>query len=329
MNKPGIVVISWNHFAFTLQCLQSIARYTDKKVPILVVDNGSNEDTLMCLREYKKDGSIDLIENGKNLGIAPALNIGIKWCLEKGLDFCFVSNDIVVGKNWLENLQEGVYKSDLIGAGSPYLGPEATYDDFINMQFRETYRRSYWPRLRQDPTTIELWKMVDELHGGDFDSFTETWAETRKDVPPLFEWFSMVMYIKKSTIEKVGLFDEQFVPSNWEDMDYMVRMNNADLARISVTGSYAFHWSNISNRNEFGDRPVEYSAEMTENEKRFHKKWRIFLPINERKYGIPDGDKYEPKKVVGFQPWPVSEAHQNRRHNHWYTWKEWNELNGK
>lgn len=335
MNKVGIVVVSWDHQPFTELCLDSIMKFTDPEmVEILVVDNGSKEITKNWLKRQENSGVMSrhpfllkVIYNENNLGISPALNQGMKWCQERGLDFCFTSNDIVVGKDWLKNLQEGLYKSDLIGGGSPYLGPEATYDDFVNMEFRENYRRNIWLELKKDPTKERLWELVNQIHGGDFDQFTETWSETRKDVPPLFEWFSMVMYLKLSTIEKVGYFDEQFVPSNWEDMDYMVRMNNVDLARVSVTGSYAFHWSNISNRNEFRDRPQEYSNEMTANEKRFHEKWRIFLPPNQRKHGIPDGDKYEPKKVVDFQPWEVSEPQQNRRHNHWYTWQEWDRLN--
>ncbi len=334
MNKPGIVIISWNHVNFTKQCLQAILKYTDLNTPILIIDNGSDRETVNWLLNFQEvqnkfQGNVHLILNKINLGIAPALNQGIQWCLDGGLDFCFVSNDIVVGKDWLVNLQEGLYKDDRIGGGSPYLGPEATYDEYVNMEFRENYRRNIWPRLRIDPTTKELWDIVNELHGGDFEEFTTMWSETRKDMPPLFEWFSMVMYLKKTTIEKVGLFDEQFVPSNWEDMDYMVRMNNADLARISVSNSYAFHWSNISNRNEFQDRPQEYSNAMSDNEKRFHDKWRIFLPYGERKHGIPDGDKYPPKKEVDFQPWEVSEPQQNRRHNHWYTWEEYRKLNGK
>lgn len=328
-SKPNVLVtvLTWNHKSFTELCLKYLLLNTAIRHKILVIDQGSTDGTLELLRDYKDKHQIELVENGKNLGIAASINIGMKIAVEREMDFCFFSNDVVAGDNWLEALQDGVYKSDIIGGGSPYIGPEATYDEFVNMEFRHRYRNIYWPRLRSDPFTNELEGLVDELHGGDFQNFTENWAETRKDVPPLFEWFSMVMYIKKSTIERVGYFDEQFYPSHREDLDYMVRMNNQELYRVGVTGSYVFHFSTITTRSEWRDGDKEMNRLANENEMRFNKKWRVFLPYNQRRNNIPDGDKYEPKEVVPFLPFPVSQANENRAHNKWYTWDEYNKLN--
>lgn len=330
MNKKVLItVLSWDHLPFTKLALKYLYRNTDKKHEILVVDNGSNQETLEYLRNEKDSYNISLIENGKNLGIAASINIGMKLAIERDMDFCFFSNDVVAGEKWLENLQEGVYKHPCIGGGSPYLGPEATYDEFVNQDFRLNYRRNVWPRLRKDPSVGELEQIIDELHGGNFQDFTENWAETRKEIPPLFEWFSMVMYIKKSTIEKVGYFDEQFFPSHYEDLDYMVRMNNEELYRVGVTGSYCFHFSTITTRSEQKDGDPELHRLANDSERKFNEKWRVFLPYNERKQGIEDGDKYEPKKVVPFLPFEVSEKYQNRHHNKWHLWSDWNKLNAE
>ncbi len=315
---------TWNHLSFSQLALDSYFRNTNAR--LLVVDNASTDGTVEYLRKLKKTGAIDLIENSENRGISPVINQGIKWAGDN--DYCFLSNDIVFGKNWLKNLQDGVYEHKELGGASPYTTPEATYDDFANMEFRENYRRNYWPRLRKDPDYQELKEIIDELHMGDFQEFTEIWDKTRKDVPPLYEWMSMVMYLKRSTIDKVGLFDERFIPSNWEDLDYMVRMNREGLYRATIASSYIFHWSNISNRNEFGDNTGEYKKEMTENEKRFHRKWRIFLPPDKVVRGVEDGDKY--KENSGFRhPWPVSDSEHNRMHGSYYTWEEWEAKTGE
>jgi GT2 family glycosyltransferase len=326
MNNPGIVIITWNHVNFTKLCLEYIFKYTSSKVPILVVDNGSGQETIDYLKSI--ENRISVIYNKTNRGIAPALNQGIDWCLERGLDFCFVSNDIVVGRDWLKNLQVGVYKHEKIGAGSPFISPEFCYDEFCNLSFRERYRHNIWPLLKNDPTVYELKQLLNQVHEGDFDDFTKIWSLTRKNIPPYFEWGSMVMYIKKSTIEKIGKFDERFIPSNWEDMDYMVRCNNAGLYRVAVTDSYVFHWSNISNRNSFFDAPESYRKEMSENEKRFQDKWRIFKPHNERNHSVKDGDKYEPKKRGPKldQFFEVSDKVNSREHDEWYTWEEYNKI---
>ncbi len=46
---------------------------------LLVVDNGSSEERRNRLRRGARDVGFTLIENGENLGIATALNIGAKW----------------------------------------------------------------------------------------------------------------------------------------------------------------------------------------------------------------------------------------------------------
>lgn len=326
IKRPNVLVtvLSWNHLPFTQLCLKFLINNTGPRHTILVIDQGSNEETLNFLRTSRDRGFIELIENGKNLGIAASINIGMKLSLERDMDFCFFSNDVVAGSRWLETLQEGVYKYDFIGGGSPYIGPESTYDDFVNMEFRNRYRNSYWPRLRKDPDYQVLHEIIDELHGGDFQNFTENWELTRKEVPPLYEWFSMVMYIKQSTIKKVGLFDEQFYPSHWEDLDYMVRMNNEELYRIGVTGSYVFHFSTITTRSEWKDGDPELNKLANENEQRFNAKWRVFLPRDQMRHDIPDGDKYPPKETVPPLPFEVSDAKNNRAHNKWWLWSEFN-----
>lgn len=46
---------------------------------LVVVDNGSNADELDLLRMSSQNLGFDLIENGENLGIADALNQGVRW----------------------------------------------------------------------------------------------------------------------------------------------------------------------------------------------------------------------------------------------------------
>jgi len=323
MNDCFIYILSWNHLVFTQKCLEYVWKYTDPKVPILVIDNGSNEETLTWLRSKEKEGLIELLENGKNIGMAPAHNQAMEYFPDK--DWCFLSNDLVVGKNWLEELRKGVYAREDIGGASPYISPEAIYDGFCDTNFRNMYKSKYQYKFKQDPSETELQDILDEIHGGDFDYFTEMWVDSRQEIPPLYEWMTMAMYVKRSTIDKVGMFDPQFVPSHWEDMDYMARMNRADMFRVTVTPSYMFHFGTITTRGDFRDLPPDVLEERMANEKRFHDKWRIFLPQNEKRLDIEDGDKYPAWEKERRIPWPVSDVEHNRNHGRYYTWAEWRE----
>ena len=50
---------------------------------VVIVNNGSDQRLLALLREPCQQLHIHLIENGCNLGIAAALNIGIRWALAR------------------------------------------------------------------------------------------------------------------------------------------------------------------------------------------------------------------------------------------------------
>jgi rhamnosyltransferase len=51
---------------------------------LVVVDNGSPVEELQMLRTASRDLGFTLIENGDNLGIGAALNIGVKWAETNG-----------------------------------------------------------------------------------------------------------------------------------------------------------------------------------------------------------------------------------------------------
>jgi rhamnosyltransferase len=51
---------------------------------MVVIDNGSNYDPLERLRAASRSLGFQLIENGENLGIAEALNLGVRWAMSKG-----------------------------------------------------------------------------------------------------------------------------------------------------------------------------------------------------------------------------------------------------
>jgi rhamnosyltransferase len=51
---------------------------------LVVVDNGSNSDELNTLRQASQTLGFQLIENGENIGIAEALNQGVRWAKNKG-----------------------------------------------------------------------------------------------------------------------------------------------------------------------------------------------------------------------------------------------------
>jgi len=68
MNYPkvSIIILNWNGLQDTLECLESVFKLDYPNFEIIVVDNGSTDDSVTVIRETYPQ--IILIENKENLG---------------------------------------------------------------------------------------------------------------------------------------------------------------------------------------------------------------------------------------------------------------------
>jgi len=80
-HSVGAVIVSYNP---SLDVLRNIATLRSQVSSIVVVDNGSSEQHLAMLRGGRSECGFELIENGSNLGIAVALNVGVREVKAKG-----------------------------------------------------------------------------------------------------------------------------------------------------------------------------------------------------------------------------------------------------
>jgi len=66
------------------EMLQNLNNVLAEVQALVVVDNGSNADEVQVLRMTSRKLSFHLIENRENLGIAEALNQGVRWAKREG-----------------------------------------------------------------------------------------------------------------------------------------------------------------------------------------------------------------------------------------------------
>lgn len=99
-----------------LKCvLESLKAQTAKDFGIIIVDNGSTDDSVKFTGENYKDAVV--IKNNANLGFSKAVNIGIRYSLEKNKsDFIILlNNDIEIEKDFVEKGLQTF--SEITGAG--------------------------------------------------------------------------------------------------------------------------------------------------------------------------------------------------------------------
>jgi len=101
--KVSIIVLNWNSAHDTAECLESLRKLNYPAHEIIIVDNGSTDDSELVLREEYSD--IKFIQTGVNLGYAGGNNVGIKYALAHGAELIWIlNNDTVVDPDSLREM---------------------------------------------------------------------------------------------------------------------------------------------------------------------------------------------------------------------------------
>lgn len=124
-NRISIIIPNWNGRNFLNDCIDSLLRVSIKH-DVILVDNGSNDDSVEFIR--KKFPNVKILENNKNFGFAVACNQGARYALKNGAEYIlFLNNDTVVSVDFLEKMLE-VFNDKNIGI----VGCKIFYNDQPN-----------------------------------------------------------------------------------------------------------------------------------------------------------------------------------------------------
>ena len=83
------IIVTYNGHKWVDFCLGSLRASTVQTIP-LVIDNGSTDGTLDYIREHYPEAV--LFPQEKNLGFGQANNVGIRYALAHGADYCLLLN---------------------------------------------------------------------------------------------------------------------------------------------------------------------------------------------------------------------------------------------
>ena len=105
----GCVVLNWNRWQDTLTCLQTLAAQTYTDLWVLVVDNGSTDDSIPRIEAFvaEQTGPVrfTFVPNGANVGFARGSNVGVRLALEARCEFVWLlNNDVECPPDTLEKL---------------------------------------------------------------------------------------------------------------------------------------------------------------------------------------------------------------------------------
>ena len=102
MRRNGVCAIVTS-FEPSASNISGLCKVIAQAESVVVVDNGSRVGTLHLLRDASRTEGFTLIENGENLGVATALNRGVRWAQQKGFQWAALfDQDSIVTDNFIE-----------------------------------------------------------------------------------------------------------------------------------------------------------------------------------------------------------------------------------
>ena len=108
MNRTAVIIPNYNGIQYIEACIDSLRRACEASGPfdVIVVDNGSKDESLQYLKEQEETGFIRLIRLEENTGFAYAVNRGIE---EADTEFVLLlNNDITIDEDLVKCLEESI-----------------------------------------------------------------------------------------------------------------------------------------------------------------------------------------------------------------------------
>lgn len=100
-NLISVIVPIYNVAPYLEECLDSIINQTYKRLQVVLVDDGSTDESVVIAKNYLNDNRVQLIsvENG---GVSKARNIGLE--LARGEYIYFIDSDDCIASTYLEEM---------------------------------------------------------------------------------------------------------------------------------------------------------------------------------------------------------------------------------
>ena len=231
MRGAALIILAWNQWPLTQRCLETLLAQTLDAAEIIVVDNGSEDETVDGLTAYAD--RIRIVRLPSNLGFVRGMNAGIA-AARPDDDVVLLNNDLVFDQSdWLNRLRDAAYAAADHGiVGCRMLGAEPGNLLFHLGGFIE-------PEL--------LWGQQTE--SGQQETDVGQFPRTRRVQAVAFA----LAYIRRDCLDRIGGLDEIF-HSYFEDTDYCLRAADMGIASVVAGAVTLRHDQHGSTKDDGGFR---------------------------------------------------------------------------
>jgi GT2 family glycosyltransferase len=222
--RTAIILLNWNSYYHTSNCIRSLKESQGESFDIIVVDNGSNDGSVQQIRYNFPD--VILLGFEYNLGFAGGNNRGFEYALKNGYEYIMMlNNDVFVQRHFLYHLITYMDFHPEVGAIQPkiYFNSDRTkiwnggskYSSFLGW----TYSKRY---MRPEGKNQQLLHEVDWITG-------------------------CALLLRASVLKDVGLLNEKYF-IYYEDVDLSFRIKNFGYKLMFHPNSIIYHIAGESNK---------------------------------------------------------------------------------
>jgi hypothetical protein len=211
----SFVILTWNSASYLQRCFDSITakcRQEQLGFEIIVVDNGSSDDSLALFNRYERDYPENFVPIllSENTGTTYSRNLGMKKA--RGRYLCILDSDTEFAAGRLDQVLQRLEQDEQVGIVAPRL---VYADGTVQNSVKEF--PAFWHKLSKLPKALLKIPVPNRDFYSDFPFIVERSVDSA---------ISACWFFRKELVEEVGLLDEKIFYSP-EDLDYCLRVRKA------------------------------------------------------------------------------------------------------
>ena len=228
--KPAVsaIIVNWNGAHHLRTCLPSLLSQSFTSLEIIVVDNGSKDDSAEVAREFQARW----LPLDRNIGLAPALNRGA--AIAAGDFLLFINNDMRFDPGFVAALVKPLEKNEQIFATD---GMQFNWDGNERMHLAARLAKSR-------PSGYSSAELVPGLR---------FYAQEVNHETPVFMGSAACMLARRTLFQKLNGFDDR-LPLGYEDVEICWRAWIQGWKTIYVPDAICWHRVGSSGHSQEGAR---------------------------------------------------------------------------
>ena len=198
MCKVAAIIVSYNPDSNLFDSINLLLNQVEK---VIIVDNGSKEKYVKYIKSINED-NIEIILNKENLGIATALNIGVRKALENGYEWILTMDQDSKASPDMVKKMFNVYNSINREERKDIL---SIFPNFVDERIQSI----------EENSNMNSYEYVDaDITSGNL--------------------------LRKEVFEKVGFFDDSLF-IDLVDTDFCMRLNEKGIKMIKIRDAVLYH----------------------------------------------------------------------------------------